>query len=102
MIEANTVIPYETLGPYNRFRDTADPCSNNHKQNTESVSGWHKTFHGLARMQKLVFAEVEKAHPEPITPKEIAAKLDLAFAQYFGQNQRRKTERDFARHGHHS
>ena len=27
-------------------------------------------------MQKLVFAEVEKAHPNPTTPKEIAANLN--------------------------
>ena len=75
MMDSNTVVPYDTLDPYNRYRDTTDPCSNNHRQNTESVAAWEQTLHGLARMQKLVFAEVEKAHPMPITPKEIAANL---------------------------
>lgn len=74
-MNTNTVVPYDSIDPYNRFRDTADPCSNNHKQNTESVAAWKITLKNLFKAQREVFEIYRKAWPANVTPKEVAALL---------------------------
>jgi len=74
-MNTNTIVPYDSIDPYNRFRDTADPCPNNHKQNTESVAAWKTTLNNLFQAQRDVFEVYRKAWPSNVTPKEVALAL---------------------------
>lgn len=59
--------------PYQRFSD--DPCKHKHHGNMESRAAWEKVKRDLLRAQRVVFEVVLRAHPEPVTPKEIAREL---------------------------
>ena len=62
--------------PYNRFRDKDDVCSNNHRQNRESVAAWNQVLEHLNEMQEEVLLVIQTVFPNSITNKEIGYELN--------------------------
>jgi len=56
--------------PYQRF--STDPTRHKHHGNQESRAAWEKVLLKLTESQEDVLLIIQGAHPEPITPKEIA------------------------------
>lgn len=56
--------------PYQRF--STDPTRHKHHGNRESRAAWEKVLLKLTESQEDVLLIIQGAHPEPITPKEIA------------------------------
>jgi hypothetical protein len=65
--------PQIGLDPYQRF--STDPTRHKHHGNRESRAAWKGVLRDLLRAQRVVFEVVLRAHPEPVTPKEIAREL---------------------------
>lgn len=70
--------------PYNRFKD-GDPCANKHRGNAESRAAWQKVLTDLCRAQRIVFEVFLRAHPTPMTPKEVAAALGKRLHEISGR-----------------
>ncbi len=69
--------------PYQRF--STDPCRHRHHGNRESRAAWEQVLQDLCRAQRAVFEVYLKAHPTPLTPKEVAAALGKKLHEISGR-----------------